>query len=65
MVQWLRRPTPNAGALGSIPDQGTRSHMLQLRVSMPQLKILHATLKIPGATTKTRRGQINKLNKCI
>ena len=29
--------TPNAGDLGSIPVQGTRSHMLQLRVRMPQL----------------------------
>ena len=35
------------------------------RVSMPQLKILHATLKMPGAAAKTRHGQINKLNKCI
>ena len=31
IVQWLRLYAPNAGALGSIPDQGTRSHMLQLR----------------------------------
>ena len=28
---------------GSILGQGTRSHMLQLRVYMPQLQILHAT----------------------
>ena len=26
MVQWLRLCTPNAGGLGSIPGQGTRSH---------------------------------------
>ena len=31
VVQWLRLPTPNAGAPGSIPGQGTRSHTLQLR----------------------------------
>ena len=31
VVQWLRLHTPNAGGPGSIPDQGTRSHMLQLR----------------------------------
>ena len=31
VVQRLRPPTPNAGAPGSIPGQGTRSHMLQLR----------------------------------
>ena len=32
----------NAGAVGSIPGQGTRPHMLQPRVCMPQLKIPHA-----------------------
>ena len=37
-VQWLRLNTPNAVDPGSIPDQGTRSHMPQLRVCMPQLK---------------------------
>ena len=30
VVQWLRLPGPNAGVPGSIPGQGTRSHMLQL-----------------------------------
>ena len=30
-VQWLRVCTPNAGDLGSIPGQGTRSHIPQLR----------------------------------
>ena len=48
MVQWLRL-APNAGS----PDQGTRSHMLQLRVCMPQLKIPHATMK-------TQCNEINK-----
>ena len=38
MVQWLGLRTPNAGVPGSIPDQGTRSHMLQLRARRPQLK---------------------------
>ena len=38
VVQWLRLCTPNAGGPGSIPGQGTRSHMVQL-------KILHATTK--------------------
>ena len=47
MVQWLRLCTLNAGGTGSIPGQGTRSHMLQL-------KILHAS-------TKTQCSQINKL----
>ena len=31
--QWLRLRTLNAGGLGSIPGQGTRSHMPQLRPS--------------------------------
>ena len=31
-------PAPNAGGQGSIPAQGTRSHI-------PQLKISHATTK--------------------
>ena len=44
MVQWLRLCTPNAGGLSSVPGQGTRSHMLQL--------------KIPRAATKTRHSQI-------
>ena len=39
--------------LGSIPGQGTRSHRLQLRVCMLQLKITHAA-------TKTWHSQINK-----
>ena len=37
---------------GSIPGQGTRSHMLQLRVRTQQLKI-------PSAATRTRHSQIN------
>ena len=32
MVQWLRLHASNAGGLGSISGQGTRSHMLQLRL---------------------------------
>ena len=47
-VQWLRLRTPNAGGLGSIPSQGTTSHMLQWRQ------------KIPHATTKTWYREVNK-----
>ena len=43
MVQWLRLHPPNAG--GSIPGRETRSHMLQLRLCMPQLKIPDATVQ--------------------
>ena len=38
VVLWLRLHAPNAGGLGSVPCQGTRSHMLQLRVCMLQLR---------------------------
>ena len=38
VVQWLRLRIPNSGSLGSIPGQGTSSHMPQLRVCMLQLK---------------------------
>ena len=55
VVQWLRLQAPNARGPSSIPSQGTRSHMLQLRpgavkwikkkkrhvVKMSQLKVLH------------------------
>ena len=37
VVQWLSFHAPNAGSPGSFPDQGTRFHMLQLRVCMLQL----------------------------
>ena len=35
VIQWLRYYIPNARGLDSIPGQGTRSHMLQLRVRIP------------------------------
>ena len=40
VVQWLRLPAANAGGLGSIPGQGTRSHMLNTKRS-------HAVTKDP------------------
>ena len=36
----------NAGGPGSIPGQRTSSLIPQLRVCMPQLKILHAEVRI-------------------
>ena len=45
VAQWLRLHAPNAGGQGSNPGQGTRSHMLQLRVHTPQLKIQHEATK--------------------
>ena len=46
VAQWPRPHAPNAGGSGSIPGQGTRSHMQQL--------------KKPHATTKTWCSQICK-----
>ena len=46
VVQWLRLHAPNAGGPSLIPGQGTRSHVLQL-------KVLHAA-------AKTQHSQINK-----
>ena len=37
MVQWLRLQASNAVGPGSIPGQGTKSHMPQLKVLMLQL----------------------------
>ena len=45
-VQWLRLCAPSAGGLGSLPCGGTRSHLLQLRVHIPQLKIPRASTKV-------------------
>ena len=39
VVQWLRLRAPNAGGLGSIPGQGTRSRM-------------HAVTKVPHAASE-------------
>ena len=46
MIQWLRFYGPNAGGLGLTLGRETRPHMMQLRVPIPQLKILHASTKI-------------------
>ena len=46
VVQWLRLCIPDAAGQGSVPGQGTRAHMLQLRVHMLQLKIPHTVTKI-------------------
>ena len=45
VVQWLRLHSPNARGRDLIPGQGTRSHMVQIRSHILQLKILHATTK--------------------
>ena len=50
-----KTPHSHCRSLGLIPGQGTRFHILQPRVLMPQLKI-------PYAATKTWHSQMNKLN---
>ena len=50
VAQWLRLCAPNAGALGSITGQETRSRMPQLRVLTLPLKILHASAKSEDPT---------------
>ena len=55
VVQWLWLCAPNAGGLGSIPGQGTRFLMLQLKTCMPQQR-----QKILCAATKTLSNQISK-----
>ena len=57
LVQWLRLHISNARGPGSIPGEGTRLHMPQLRVCMPQRRS-----KIQRATTKTGHSQINKFS---
>ena len=52
VVRWLRLHAPDAGSLGSIPDQGSRSRTLQLKNQK----------KIPRAATKTQRKE-TKQNK--
>ena len=47
---------PMQGAQGSIPGQGTRSYMLQLRVHMPELKIPHTAKK-----KKKKKSQVPQL----
>ena len=52
-VEWLRLQASNGRGSGSIPGQGTRFHMPQLRAHMSQLKI-------PRAATKIWHSQKNK-----
>ena len=53
VVQWLKLQASSTGDPGLIPGQETRSYMMQLRVSMLRLKILHTT-------TETQCSQVNK-----
>ena len=60
VAQWLRLCAPNARGLGSIPGQGTRSHMHAATQSPhAAMKILQSATRFPHAATKTGRSQIN------
>ena len=39
VVQWLKLYAPNTGGWSLIPGRGIRSHMRQLRVQVPQLRL--------------------------
>ena len=53
MAQWIRLCAPNAGGLGSIPGQGTRSHMhAATKGSHAATKGSHAATKGSHAATK-------------
>ena len=58
VVQWLGLRTPNAGRWGSIPGQGTGSHVRQLGVHRPQLKIPQLQLRIPLASHVPQLGSV-------
>ena len=60
VVQGLRLHISSARGLGSIPGQGTRSHMPQLRVFTLQLKTPHAMRNELRTATNTGHSQINK-----
>ena len=62
MVEWLKLHVLNTGGLGSIPGEGTRSHVLQLKVCMLQLKIPHAAMMIEDSTC-LNPSRINKQQK--
>ena len=56
VVQWLRLHTSNAGCQDSIPGQGTRSHMPQLRLS-----IAKQTNKYLNKQTKNLKARNEKI----
>ena len=64
VVQWLRLCAPNAGGLGSIPGERTRSHVPQLRVCMLNEDSpccnKDQRSKMLSAAPKTQYSQINK-----
>ena len=61
MAQWLRRCTPNAGGLGLIPGQGTRSPMLQLRLGTGKEKKIRKCLIKQKKKTQIIKEEISNI----
>ena len=59
----LRFHTPNARDPGSIPGQGARTHMLQLRVHIEQLKDAARRNKDPANCSWDQAQPVNKKEK--
>ena len=64
VAQWLGRRTPNTGGPGSMPVQGPRFRTLQLRVHMPQLKILYAAMNNEDPTCRNACVHTKSLQSC-
>ena len=68
LVQCLKLGFPNAGGLSSVPEQETRSYVLQVSVHMLQLKkkkkktSCSKQKKTQHVATKTQCSQINKVH---
>ena len=59
MIQWLILCAPNAGGLGSILSQGTRSHILRLKILCAATKTLCSQINIKKRKEEEKRmGQI-------
>ena len=58
-----RLHAPKVGGLGSISDQGTRFHMMQLGIHIRQLKILPNTTKIWCSQTNILKEHENTIKK--
>ena len=57
VVQWIRYPAPTAGDLGLIPDQGSRSHVLQRRPSVAKKKKKKKCLRKRKSRASLFRGE--------
>ena len=58
VVQWLKLCAPKTGGWSLIPGQGTRSHMSQLRVQVPQPRQSSQIIKYFLKRKKERKQQI-------